>query len=80
MALTIKFSTHEFYAGQESVAADFYTRASEESVTNLASEGASTPELTQALCLIALKHLKSKTPFPLGNAVMSLPEFRPATG
>jgi uridine phosphorylase len=59
----MEFSTHEFYAGQESVAVDFYTRASEESVTNLASEGASTPELTQALCLTALRHLKSKSAY-----------------
>ncbi|KAM5359120.1 hypothetical protein ACJZ2D_014726 [Fusarium nematophilum] len=60
MALTMVFSTHPFYEGQESAAADFYTRTAEESVKNLASEGVPTPELTKSLCLIALKHLKTQ--------------------
>ncbi|KAF4969876.1 hypothetical protein FSARC_2971 [Fusarium sarcochroum] len=60
LALTLMLSTHPFYDGQRTFALDFYTRKSEEVTSSLASEGATTPELTQALCLIALKHLNSK--------------------
>lgn len=60
MALTMMFSTHPFYEGQESAAVDFYTCTAEERIKSLASEGVLIPELTKSLCLIALKHLKSK--------------------
>ncbi|KAF5698054.1 C6 transcription factor [Fusarium globosum] len=60
MALTLMLSTHPFYDGQRTVATDFYTRKAEEVVSNLASEGDKSPEVTQSLCLIALKHLNNQ--------------------
>ncbi|WAO86322.1 Zn(2)-C6 fungal-type domain-containing protein [Fusarium falciforme] len=60
MALTMMFSTHPFYEGQESAAVDFYTCTAEERIKSLASEGVLIPELTKSLCLIALKHLKTQ--------------------
>ncbi|CVK87074.1 uncharacterized protein FPRN_05448 [Fusarium proliferatum] len=60
MALTLMLSTHSFYDGQRTVARDFYTRKAEEVISILASEGDISPEVTQSLCLIALKHLNSQ--------------------
>ncbi|KAJ3524549.1 hypothetical protein NM208_g10269 [Fusarium decemcellulare] len=60
MALTMNFSTHEFYEGQESIAINFYTRLAEDSAMQLVFEGIPTPELAQALCLIALKYIRTQ--------------------
>ncbi|KAF5632034.1 C6 transcription factor [Fusarium sp. NRRL 52700] len=60
MALTLMLSTHTFYDDQTTFARDFYTRKAEEVVGVLASEGNVSPEVTQALCLIALKHLNNQ--------------------
>ncbi|KLP10136.1 Uncharacterized protein Y057_2614 [Fusarium fujikuroi] len=60
MALTLMLSTHSFYDGQRTVARDFYTRKADEVISILASEGDISPEVTQSLCLIALKHLNSQ--------------------
>ncbi|KAF5708532.1 C6 transcription factor [Fusarium mundagurra] len=60
MALTLMLSTYPFYDGQRTAARDFYTRKAEEVVSNLASEGDISPEVTQSLCLIALKHLNNQ--------------------
>ncbi|KAF5536405.1 C6 transcription factor [Fusarium mexicanum] len=60
MALTLMLSTHPFYDGQRTFARDFYTRKAEEAVSVLASEGDISPEVTQSLCLIALKHLNNQ--------------------
>lgn len=59
MSLMLQFSTHHFFHGQESTAAEFYSREAEQTVMELASEGVPTIVLVQALCLIALKQLKS---------------------
>ena len=60
MSLMLQFSTHQYFHGQESIAADFYSKKSEQTVMEMASEGVPTTELIQALCLITLKHLKGK--------------------
>ncbi|KAF5614602.1 C6 transcription factor [Fusarium sp. NRRL 25303] len=60
MALTLMLSTHPFYDGQRTVARDFYTRKADEVISILASEGDISPEVTQSLCLITLKHLNSQ--------------------
>ncbi|KAF4503095.1 C6 transcription factor [Fusarium agapanthi] len=60
MALTLMLSTHPFYDGQRTFARDFYTRKAEEVVSVVASEGDISPEVTQSLCLIALKHLNDQ--------------------
>ncbi|KAF5237553.1 hypothetical protein FANTH_10744 [Fusarium anthophilum] len=60
MALILMLSTHPFYNGQRKLARDFYTHKAEELVSSLASEGDISPEVTQSLCLIALKHLNNQ--------------------
>ncbi|KAF5591735.1 C6 transcription factor [Fusarium pseudocircinatum] len=60
MALTLMLSTHPFFDGQRPFAREFYTRKAEEAVSALASEGDTSPEVTQSLCLIALKHLNNQ--------------------
>ncbi|PNP61517.1 hypothetical protein FNYG_13804 [Fusarium nygamai] len=60
MALTLMLSTHPFYDGQRTFARDFYTRKAEEAVSILAFEGDTSPEVTQSLCLIALKYLNNQ--------------------
>ncbi|KAJ4035890.1 hypothetical protein NW761_013870 [Fusarium oxysporum] len=60
MSLMLNFSTHNFFNGQESTAAEFYSREAEQTVMEESSEGVPAIELVQALCLIALKHLKTQ--------------------
>ncbi|KAF5537114.1 C6 transcription factor [Fusarium phyllophilum] len=60
MALTLMLSTHPFYDGQKTFARDFYTRKAEEVVSILAFEGDTSPQVTQSLCLIALKYLNNQ--------------------
>ncbi|KAG9500738.1 hypothetical protein J7337_006418 [Fusarium musae] len=60
MALGLMLSTHPFYDGQRTVARDFYTRKAEEAVNILSYEGDISPEVTQSLCLIALKYLNNQ--------------------
>ncbi|EWG42620.1 hypothetical protein FVEG_15465 [Fusarium verticillioides 7600] len=60
IALGLMLSTHPFYDGQRTVARDFYTRKAEEAVNILSYEGDISPEVTQSLCLIALKYLNNQ--------------------
>lgn len=60
LALTLSFSSHQFYLGKEAEAIEFYTRSAEETTNRLAVEGSSSVEITQSLCLLALSYIKSK--------------------
>ncbi|KAJ3459018.1 hypothetical protein MRS44_015091 [Fusarium solani] len=60
MALMMNFSTHEFYEDNEPAAKNLYARLAEEATMQLVFEGVPTVELTQALCLVALKHIRTQ--------------------
>lgn len=60
LSLILTMSSHDFYKDRESIAEDFYARSSEDIVMRLAWGGDQRPEVARALCLIALKHIKSR--------------------
>ncbi|WZH42081.1 uncharacterized protein QYS62_003049 [Fusarium acuminatum] len=68
MSLMLHFSSHDFFHCQESTAASFYSHKAEQAVAEIACEGIPTTELAQALCLITLKHFKTRQ---LGRAWMT---------
>jgi hypothetical protein len=54
LALTVRYSTHNFYKGQESKAVEFYTDSAHQAVISLASQGIPKIEVIQALCMLVL--------------------------
>jgi hypothetical protein len=60
LALTLSISSHQFYAGNETEAAEFYARSAEETTARLVAEGVSNVELIQSLCLLALIHMRGR--------------------
>ncbi|KAE8368125.1 hypothetical protein BDV27DRAFT_154296 [Aspergillus caelatus] len=62
LAVVLTFSNHIFYQNTEDIAKDLYSRSSEYAVMKLAWEGDPNPEVIQALCLVALKHIRAQQP------------------
>ena len=61
LALTLNFSSHDFYPkDKESDFSTLYTRSAEESLLSLAVEGTPRVEVVQALCLLAVRHIAGK--------------------
>ncbi|UPK99703.1 hypothetical protein LCI18_010638 [Fusarium solani-melongenae] len=60
MALMMNLSTHEFYEDNELTSKNLYARLAEDATMQLVFEGVPTVELTQALCLVALKHIRTQ--------------------
>ena len=58
LALTLRMSGHQFYAGGDTETADYYARGAEETTSRLAAEGVSNVDLIQSLCLLALTHIR----------------------
>ncbi|KZF23061.1 hypothetical protein L228DRAFT_142458 [Xylona heveae TC161] len=54
LAIGLHFSDHEFYKDKRSAAIQFYVRSARDIVIQLATEGKSSLELLQSLCLLAL--------------------------
>lgn len=54
LALTVRYSTHGFYQGQELQAVEYYASSAQQTVTTLASQGIPKLEVVQALCLLVL--------------------------
>ena len=61
LALTLTFSSHEFYRGSESEAIKFYARSAADTVMRLAAEGIPRLEILQSLCLLAFRDIKGKS-------------------
>ncbi|KAM6522927.1 hypothetical protein FALCPG4_012539 [Fusarium falciforme] len=57
LALMLKFSSHEFYHGEEVEAASFYNRLAADVTMRLAFDGAPRLEVIQALCLLTLRNI-----------------------
>lgn len=60
LALTLTFSSHEFYHGLEEEAIQFYADDAEEKVMKLAFEGTVEATVVQSLCLLAMRYIKGK--------------------
>lgn len=60
LALTLTFSSHEFYHGLEKEAIQFYANYAEEKIMKLALEGTTEEAVVQSLCLLALRYIKGK--------------------
>ena len=54
LALTVRYSTHDFYRGQELQAVEHYASLAQQTVTFIASQGIPKLEVVQALCLLVL--------------------------
>ncbi|KAF5012340.1 hypothetical protein FDECE_1567 [Fusarium decemcellulare] len=54
LALTLNYSTHDFYYGLESKAIEYYSTSARSVVVDMASDGVTKLEVLQALCLLAL--------------------------
>ncbi|KPA36620.1 hypothetical protein FLAG1_10602 [Fusarium langsethiae] len=54
LALTLHFTSHNFYYGLEAKAIEYYTASARSIVVDLAAEGLAQLEVMQALCLLAL--------------------------
>jgi hypothetical protein len=50
----VRYSTHDFYKGQEVKAAEFYTGLAHQAVISLAYQGIPKIEVVQALCMLVL--------------------------
>lgn len=60
LALTLTFSNHEFYGGRVSEAIEFYTQSAHDTVIKLAAEGVTRLEVTQSMCLLALRYVEGE--------------------
>ena len=76
LSLMLTISSHDFFQGQEDIAEGFYARSSEDTTTRLSSCGKFGVEVTQSLCLIALKHIKCNVTTP--SSSLCLPSYRMA--
>lgn len=54
LALSLHFSSHEYYEGQDKRVINFYTGASRRVVLGMAIEGTGEPEVLLTLCTLAL--------------------------
>ena len=54
LALTLHFTSHNFYYGLEAKAIEYYTTSARSIVVDMAAEGLAQLEVMQALCLLAL--------------------------
>ncbi|KAF4964774.1 hypothetical protein FSARC_7373 [Fusarium sarcochroum] len=69
LALTVRYSNHDFYTGQEAEAVEYYASSAQQAVTSLASEGIPKLEIVQALCILVLVDVAACKP---GRAWMSI--------
>lgn len=58
LALTLRISGHQFYAGNDIEVAHYYARGAEETSSRLAAKGVSNVDLIQSLCLLTLTYIK----------------------
>ncbi|PTD10733.1 hypothetical protein FCULG_00007723 [Fusarium culmorum] len=62
LALTLHFTSHNFYYGLEANAIEYYTTSARSIVVDMAAEGLAQLEVLQTLCLLALcDHIAGKT-------------------
>ncbi|KAH6979029.1 hypothetical protein EDB82DRAFT_448608 [Fusarium venenatum] len=62
LALTLNFTSHNFYYGLEAKAIEYYTTSARSIVVDMAAEGLAQLEVMQTLCLLALcDHIAGKT-------------------
>lgn len=54
LALTLHFTSHNFYYGLEAKAIEYYTTSARSIVVDMAAEGLAQLEVLQTLCLLAL--------------------------
>jgi hypothetical protein len=54
LALTVRYSTHDFFNGQQAKVVEFYGSSAQQEVAILASQGIPKLEIVQALCLLVL--------------------------
>ncbi|KAF4341228.1 hypothetical protein FBEOM_4826 [Fusarium beomiforme] len=69
LALTVRYSTHDFFRDQQAKAVEYYASSAQHEVTVLASHGIPKLEIVQALCLLVLVDVTTCKP---GRAWMSI--------
>ncbi|CAG7558255.1 unnamed protein product [Fusarium equiseti] len=69
LALTVRYSTHDFYQSQELQAVEHYASSAQQAVTSIASQGIPKLEVIQALCLLGLVDVAACKP---GRAWMTI--------
>lgn len=63
MAITLPFLEHSFYGGRKSTAIDFYVRSARKTTIGLASEGISSLNILQSICLLTLADIAGECIF-----------------
>lgn len=66
LALTVRYSTNEFFNGKQAKAVELYGSSAQQEVAILASQGMPKLEIVQALCLLVLVDVA-------GNSISNAP-------
>ncbi|KAF5601433.1 hypothetical protein FPANT_1804 [Fusarium pseudoanthophilum] len=72
LALTVRYSTHEFFNGKQANAVELYGSSAQQEVAILATQGIPKLEIVQALCLLVLVDVAGEPACKPGRAWMSI--------